>query len=352
MLAVCAAPELSPHHGRLYALPPRRRDAQARQPAPRRAPARRRRRRGGGRAGTVRPRADPASRGALRVLDGDGAAARRPRGKGRPTAWPRCCSAPICDAAEAGRCAEVDAPAYGPGRARPSTSSAACSRSTRLPLVVAGPDAAALWRRASRCSARRRRRRPATLRSCARPISSPRSSGAALAFDGLERLEPADRPALALRSRRERPPVCAASRDAAARLGDRTALVVEVPARRSSSAARRGPRSPVSTDVEDVAAKFRLSMAQIATPRRSRGSPPGPRRTARAGGPRPRRARRRPRRASASSPTRLEPGFGWDDLVLPERQLEVLRSISAYLRHRDRAHRVGLRAHASPGPRG
>jgi SpoVK/Ycf46/Vps4 family AAA+-type ATPase len=33
--------------------------------------------------------------------------------------------------------------------------------------------------------------------------------------------------------------------------------------------------------------------------------------------------------------TRLEPAYAWQDLVLPARQLEVLRSISSYLRHRD-----------------
>jgi SpoVK/Ycf46/Vps4 family AAA+-type ATPase len=33
---------------------------------------------------------------------------------------------------------------------------------------------------------------------------------------------------------------------------------------------------------------------------------------------------------------RLPPGFRWEDLVLPERQVELLQSISAYLRHRDR----------------
>ena len=31
----------------------------------------------------------------------------------------------------------------------------------------------------------------------------------------------------------------------------------------------------------------------------------------------------------------LDPAYSWDDLVLPERQLDLLRSISAYLRHRD-----------------
>jgi SpoVK/Ycf46/Vps4 family AAA+-type ATPase len=32
---------------------------------------------------------------------------------------------------------------------------------------------------------------------------------------------------------------------------------------------------------------------------------------------------------------RLDPAFSWDDLVLPDKQLEILHSISAYLRHRD-----------------
>jgi SpoVK/Ycf46/Vps4 family AAA+-type ATPase len=34
--------------------------------------------------------------------------------------------------------------------------------------------------------------------------------------------------------------------------------------------------------------------------------------------------------------SRLPPAYRWEDLVVPERQLELLQSISAYLRHRDR----------------
>jgi SpoVK/Ycf46/Vps4 family AAA+-type ATPase len=33
---------------------------------------------------------------------------------------------------------------------------------------------------------------------------------------------------------------------------------------------------------------------------------------------------------------RLPPGYRWEDLIVPERQRELLHSISAYLRHRDR----------------
>ena len=50
---------------------------------------------------------------------------------------------------------------------------------------------------------------------------------------------------------------------------------------------------------------------------------------------------------------RLPPGFDWDDLVLPDRQRELLRSISAYLRHRDRVlsdwgYEQRRRPHAGP----
>ena len=98
-----------------------------------------------------------------------------------------------------------------------------------------------------------------------------------------------------------------------------------------------GARSPAPTTSTRWPAKFRLSVGQIADGGRGRlGWPPAS------------RGRRRRSRADldlgarqASSTrigelaTRLEPAFGWDDLVLPERQREVLGSISGYLRHRD-----------------
>ena len=56
------------------------------------------------------------------------------------------------------------------------------------------------------------------------------------------------------------------------------------------------------------------------------------------------RPARRPRRRRAPGvllrlgelAARLPPGYRWEDLVVPERQRELLQSISAYLRHRDR----------------
>jgi hypothetical protein len=89
-------------------------------------------------------------------------------------------------------------------------------------------------------------------------------------------------------------------------------------------------------DVDGVASRFRLSMGQIAHAAdvaaacaRSRGNgPPG--------------VADLERGARAASRTRLgalavdvESRARWDDLVLPDAPLELLRSVSAFLRHRD-----------------
>jgi len=91
-----------------------------------------------------------------------------------------------------------------------------------------------------------------------------------------------------------------------------------------------------ATETRDVAAKFRLSIQQIqdaAEIARVSSSRAGRRLEAAdldSGA----------RHASASSlgelARRLPTAYGWDDLVVPERQRELLRSVSARLRHRDR----------------
>ncbi len=100
---------------------------------------------------------------------------------------------------------------------------------------------------------------------------------------------------------------------------------------------RRGARSRATRRQEAATAKFRLSTGQIA--RAVHIAPHG------GSARRPRRADRAPssRRRPAGLELRAQrarhsvaPGRGWDELVLPERQLAVLRSISSYLRHRDR----------------
>jgi hypothetical protein len=78
-------------------------------------------------------------------------------------------------------------------------------------------------------------------------------------------------------------------------------------------------------DVTDVAAKFRLSIAQIEeaaqVARVHRDLDAGAREASGA--------------RLGTLATRLRPTYTWDDLVVPDRQLDALHSISAYLRHRD-----------------
>lgn len=212
--------------------------------------------------------------------------------------------------------------------------------STRLPLAVCGPDAAAVVAAAAgkpvvlvdaRDAADSRVMDDATL-ACA-------LEGALLCLDGLADLDPPGRERL-LRTVDERPSrtvLLARSRGEAAVLNDRTALIVEVPV--PSFAERRAAweRFAGASDAGEVAAKFRLSIDQI------RAAAEVSRIAARGRGvetPEADDLDLGARRASSSRllelATRLDPGYQWTDLVLQERQVTLLRSISAYLRHRDR----------------
>jgi hypothetical protein len=129
--------------------------------------------------------------------------------------------------------------------------------------------------------------------------------------------------------------LCAKARAAAFTLADLPTIIVELP--EPSLAERRAAwrRASGAEDVEDVAAKFRLSIGQIERAAEvakvvasSAGRTPGPEdldlgaRSASSG-------------ALGQLATRLELRFGWHDLILPPRSSEVLQSISAYIRHRD-----------------
>jgi SpoVK/Ycf46/Vps4 family AAA+-type ATPase len=120
-------------------------------------------------------------------------------------------------------------------------------------------------------------------------------------------------------------------------LSERTALVVDVPLPGFAERRRAWQSFSGSSDAGGVAAKFRLSIEQIRAAgevsviaARSHGEP----------APRPVDLDLGARHASSTRlgelATRLEPSYTWNDLVLADRQLDVLQSISAYLRHRDR----------------
>jgi MoxR-like ATPase len=211
---------------------------------------------------------------------------------------------------------------------------------TRLPLVVCGPDAGAIVA----CAARA----PLVLLG-ARELDAAEAvadawlaatlAGAQLTIDGLEDLAPPERAQLlaVIDDSPGRLVLIAGSARHATALADRAALVVEVPYPSFAERREAWETFSGSGDTYEVAAKFRLSVEQIRAAAEVSLIAAGSRG---AGAPEPADLDLGARQASSSRlgdlATHLGPGYAWDDLVLPERPLDLLRSISAYLRHRDR----------------
>jgi ATPase family associated with various cellular activities (AAA)/Winged helix domain, variant len=211
------------------------------------------------------------------------------------------------------------------------------ARESRMPLVVAGPDADALLAAALG--------RPLLVMDAMDAVEpdalhdatiTAALEGRVVCFEGLEGLEPEKRRRVqrALAARDARPLICAATAAVVVVLGGQTVLVVEAPL--PSIAERRAVwASLTDAEIDDVAAKFRLSVRQIVD------AAEVARLVAAASNKNvsPAELDRGARQASSTQlaelAARLEPAFGWDDLVLPDHPRDVLRSISAYLRHRD-----------------
>jgi hypothetical protein len=341
VLAVCAAPELSPHYGRLYAY--LHDDVTRKLASPRlvaqlladsrfstadildcfdhSAPLRR--------------------RGAIKLLDPGSAtpvADRLVKVADRLAAY--LLGVGLDEPGRGGRMRRLALPEVDPGRAETvSELRGVLAADCRLPLVVAGPDAEALLALAVD--------RPLLLVDVADAIDANLLDEAEivatleerrLCFDGLDELVPDKRPPVqrALEAREDRLLVCAASRDAVVALGERTALVVEAPM--PTFAERRHAWEALTgvADATEVSAKFRLSLGQIAEGAEVArlAAVARPKRTP-AALDLDRGARYASTTRLAELASRLDAPFGWDDLVLPERPMEVLQSISAYLRHRD-----------------
>ncbi len=214
------------------------------------------------------------------------------------------------------------------------------SARTRLPLVVCGPDAGVIL-----ASAARRSLVLLGVRELGGPdaILDARLAAALeqrlLCLDGLEDLTPAERARL-LRTIDESPVrivLLAARRRDAIALSDRAALLVEVPHPSFGERSHAWEEFTGSADTRDVAAKFRLSIEQIqAAAEVSLISA----QTRQAPAPGPADLDLGARQASSSRlgelASHLDSAYAWKDLVLPARQLDLLQSISAYLRHRDR----------------
>jgi hypothetical protein len=343
VLALCAAPELDPRYGRLYAY--LQDDVTRKLASPRLV--------GSLLAGEGVSPADvltcfetdgPLRRlGALRLLDqGSGPTPLAERGAKVAERLAAFLLTGEIDAHRDGdgRLRVVAPPPYDPGRT-PVVADlrALLGAPSHIPIVLAGPDAAALLAVALG--------QPVLLAPVTDALDGDAVRDAALAaalaearlvFDGLERLEPVERTRAvrALHARTERVLLIAGTSGASTALGDAVAFALDAPmptfAERSDAwAALAG-----TDDTGDAPAKFRLSLGQIAEAAEiariaatTRGAET----------PTPDDLDYGARRASASRlgdlAARLEPGFTWDDLVLPEKQKEVLGSISAYLRHRD-----------------
>ena len=211
---------------------------------------------------------------------------------------------------------------------------------TRLPRVVCGPDAAAVLSAAADRS---------LLIADVRDLESPEAvadaaltaalEGRVLCFDGLGNLEPAQRPRVvrAMGEHHSRVLLVSESRREALALSDRTVLLVDVPMPGFPEREAAWRRLTGSDDAREVAAKFRLSIDQVreaAEVARIHAAARGAKQ------PEPKDFDSGARHASSTRlgelAQRLPPGYHWRDLVLPERQLDLLRGISAYLLHRDR----------------
>jgi SpoVK/Ycf46/Vps4 family AAA+-type ATPase len=238
-----------------------------------------------------------------------------------------------------GRLRREDVPAHNHGRAATVQElRTLLSRETRVPIVVAGPDASGLLATALE--------RPLLVLDAADAGDADLLRDAeitalleerSICFEGLDELDPERRRALqrAIRARAGQTIICATSTGSVVALGSRTALVVEVPL--PSLAERRETwRALTNADVDDVAAKFRLSVTQIAEAAEVALLAATAAGTATPSvGQLDLGARHASSTQLAELAVRLEPAFGWDDLVVPEHPRQVLRSISAYLRHRD-----------------
>jgi ATPase family associated with various cellular activities (AAA) len=343
VLGLCAAPELHPRYGRLFAY---LHDDVTRRLASPRLVAELLAGDGVAAADVLACFGHAAAlrrAGAIRLVEGEGTTPlgdRAVKVADPLAAFLLGLGAPI-DPLSGGRLRREPVPEESPGREESMAEIAGfLTAPTTLPLVIAGPDAAALTARAAG--------RPLLLTDV-RDLSRPEVmadamlccalEGRLLCGDGLDRLEPAERTAL-LRAIDEHPEqlvLLAPTRAGALTLGDRTVLLVEVPLPNFAEREVAWSELTGASDTRDVSAKFRLSLSQIAEAAEVATLTA---RTRNGNAPEPADLDRGARHASSSRlgelATQLTPRYRWSDLVLPDRQREVLGSISAYLRHRDR----------------
>ena len=341
VLAVCAAAELNPRYGRLYAY--LQDDVTRKLPSPRLV-------------GQLLEGEGLSSADVMAAFDARG----RLRGQGalkllgdaqtplaeRPIKVADRLAAALLggrmdESAQPTRLRFVERPVHDPGRGDAVRMLAELlRRPSHLPIVLAGPDADSLLSVAyGKPLVAIHVRDLADREVMAEALLAAALEDRPLICEGLEDVEPGERGRLlrAIEQRADRTVLIAPNRTAALALGERTVLLVEAP--QPSFAERQRAWSDLSgvEKTADVAAKFRLSMTQIIE------AAEVARLSATARGqsvPDPADLDLGARQASSSKlgelAARLPPGYRWEDLVVPDKQVELLRSIQAYLRHRDR----------------
>jgi ATPase family associated with various cellular activities (AAA) len=233
-----------------------------------------------------------------------------------------------------------EVPRYPVGRAAALTRiRAALEAPGAVPVVLAGPDSAELLafalgrglllvdaRSAGDCELLSRARLSAALEE------------RVIAFDHNHLLAEEEVSALisAVGSGAVRGLVCTAGAEGSWPLGSMEAITISTPL--PTPAERRAAWSALAEveTTDEVAAKFRLSTEQIARAARiARAEAEVAGRRAPNATDLDAGARQASRSAIGDRARRLEPNCAWDELVLPDAQLEQLRSIVAHLRHRD-----------------
>jgi len=162
--------------------------------------------------------------------------------------------------------------------------------------------------------------------------------GCQVCFDCAEDLAGPDRPGViaALLARDRRVVVCASGLEALVALDGLGAIPVDVPPPSFGERCALWRAHTGAEEVGDVGAKFRLGAAQIAhAAELARLSASARSRSVPGLADLELGARQASSRRLDGLAVRVEPSHRFDDLVLPERQLGWLKSISAYLRHRD-----------------
>jgi AAA+ superfamily predicted ATPase len=338
-LALCAAPEIQPDFGRMFGY--LHDDLTRREASPRlvarllTGP--------GVSAADVLVCFDRAGRltrtGAVR-LQGDGPLADRAATIG-PQLANHLLGTRLIDASGDWALRRLEPPAISLGRSdHVSRIASLLTRDSRLPLAVVGPDARLAIAAAAQRGIVILDARTATVHAAWADLALTAALESRVAvIDGIQGI-PTDG-ATAILERISalpcRPVLCIEDRRDALALADLAAFVIELPPLSLAEREHAWRGATGVRAVDDVAARYRLDATRIieaAELARADAASTGRRNPA--ASQLSAAARAASSRRIGELAQRLEPGPGWDDMILPERQVAALHALSSFLRNRER----------------